>query len=513
MANLDFIKKLYNGKNCYSDHMTEDERNILKIESNVEAIVRDLLERNKIVFLTGNPGDGKTYIIRNLDSIIKENKIFTETDLNNVKNFRETADAIVSLYKQNKPGIIAVNEYPFIQLCKEIKNIDSAIADEIFENKKMIITYNISKTISGKTVVIDLNERNILSPERGLIPELYEKFIKLLTEDNSNEKIIQYNLKACTNESVKRQILEILELAAANSEHFAIRDILGTFAFMFTAGLSEKYLDIPYYSALFEGTNDLLKTIQAFDPIHLSSPELDERLWNGEITGGWLISRPDKWPNSKEFDEDIEGAIECFKNIKRKFFFENDQGYQLLNTQPNEIKKISETFISFENNNKKIKEKIIRSINKLFNPNSNDKKQLLIWTTHKYDVSLETSAAVSSRYIDSSDLEILMPRPSDWLQNMEYIPNHIILKPRNSDKPVLYMDIDFLQTLNEIENGYPVELLSSKYELAASKFLQELNNYNLADENEDGEIIIASRRKSYRQTVCIQNNKYNFEEE
>lgn len=106
-----------------------------------------------------------------------------------------------------------------------------------------------------------------------------------------------------------------------------------------------------------------------------------------------------------------------------------------------------------------------------------------------------------------------MPRPSDWLQNMEYIPNHIILKPRNSDKPVLYMDIDFLQTLNEIENGYPVELLSSKYELAASKFLQELNNYNLADENEDGEIIIASRRKSYRQTVCIQNNKYNFEEE
>ena len=50
MANLDFIKKLYNGKNCYSDHMTEEERNILKIESNVEDIVKELLERNKIVF-------------------------------------------------------------------------------------------------------------------------------------------------------------------------------------------------------------------------------------------------------------------------------------------------------------------------------------------------------------------------------------------------------------------------------------------------------------------------------
>ena len=25
MSKLDFIKKLYNGKNCYSDHMNEDE--------------------------------------------------------------------------------------------------------------------------------------------------------------------------------------------------------------------------------------------------------------------------------------------------------------------------------------------------------------------------------------------------------------------------------------------------------------------------------------------------------
>ena len=33
MSKLDFIKKLYNGKNCYSDHMNKDELGFLHISS------------------------------------------------------------------------------------------------------------------------------------------------------------------------------------------------------------------------------------------------------------------------------------------------------------------------------------------------------------------------------------------------------------------------------------------------------------------------------------------------
>lgn len=61
MSKLDFIKKLYNGKNCYSDHMNEDELGFLHIPSGVEQLVSDMLDKHKLVFLTGNPGDGKTY--------------------------------------------------------------------------------------------------------------------------------------------------------------------------------------------------------------------------------------------------------------------------------------------------------------------------------------------------------------------------------------------------------------------------------------------------------------------
>lgn len=42
MSKLDFIKKLYNGKNCYSDHMNEDELGFLHIPSGVEQLVSDI---------------------------------------------------------------------------------------------------------------------------------------------------------------------------------------------------------------------------------------------------------------------------------------------------------------------------------------------------------------------------------------------------------------------------------------------------------------------------------------
>lgn len=70
MSKLEFVKKLYNGKNCYSDHMTAEELNLLHISSKVEELICEMLYKGKIVFLTGNPGDGKTFIIKAIQDVI-----------------------------------------------------------------------------------------------------------------------------------------------------------------------------------------------------------------------------------------------------------------------------------------------------------------------------------------------------------------------------------------------------------------------------------------------------------
>ena len=514
MSRIDFIKKLYNGKNCYSDHMSEEELSLLHITSNVEGLIKGMLSKGKIIFLTGNPGDGKTFVIKAVDPTIQEYDAYVEKDMNNIIGYDAIVSDIVNCYNERRPAIIAVNEYPFMQLCKHIKKLAPNIYTEILSAKKSAITYNTSVPLVGRVALIDLNERNLLDADRNLLGELIDKFIVLISEDTQHNKHLEYNIKALSIPEVKNQVLALMQIAASECEHFAIRDILGALAFIFTSCLTEDYEEQKYYSAIFSGSNQLLQAIQQFDPIYLSSPTLDEQLWNGEIRDGWLIDPPTQWPCDPEFeDKDIDDAVSLFKKIKRQYYFENIHGHKLLQLQPSEIKKCTDMFLNFDSQKKKIKERLIRSINKLFLPSSDDKKSLHIWTTHRYDMSIPAAVAVSSKSIDASELEIQMPRPADWLTGLEYIPNHIIMTPKGKSEPVLRLDIDFLRTLNAIEEGYPINLLAPQYEQAAAMFLQQLDDNGFTEENDDGEVIIASRRKNYKKSVYIQDGQYGFEEE
>lgn len=509
MSKLDFVKKLYNGKNCYSDHMGESELQLLHISSKAEGIVVDNIKHGNIVFLTGNPGDGKTFIIKAVRHKIGED-VYIQIDLNNIKDYSEVVKKLVTLHSQKKPAIVAVNEYPFMQLCRQIRNESRALYDEIQNAKRNILAYDISHPLVSNVAVVDLNERNMLGPDYDLLSGLIKKMVSLLEEDAKHNSSLNYNLNAFKNEFIREQILSLFQLAASECQHFAIRDILGAFSFIFTACTTEEYSNSLYFTAIFEGTNELLKTLQQFDPILLSKPSLDEALWNGKVTEGWIFSVPEHPPIDIE---DVDEAYARFKTIKRQYYFENINGKKLAELQPDEIKECIRMFTNFEDQKKKTKGSLIRSLNKLFLPSSDDRKQLHIWTTHKYDMSQDAAVAVSSKAVDAADLEIQMPRPADWLSGLEYIPDHIVLKPKTAPAPKLVLNIDFLRTLNAVENGYPIGLLAPQYEQATAMFLQQLDEDGFSEVNEDGEIIIASRNKSYKKTIHIQNGKYDFEEE
>ncbi len=510
MSRLEFVRKLYNGRNCYSDHMSDEEIKLIHLSSGVESIISEMLKRQKLVFLTGNPGDGKTFIIKTLSSEISEQSAYVETDLNYVRDYSPVVSKLIQCYEEKKPAIIAVNEYPFIQLCKEIRHQSPKLYDEIMESKKNAIAYNTSQALNSRVVVVDLNDRNLLGTDYEIMTLLIDRIKELLNEDELTDRCLKRNIQAMSLDDVKNQISAIFQLSATECEHFAMRDILGAVAFMFTACTMDETEGMPYYTAIFEGKNDLLSSVQQYDPIYLTSPEIDERLWNGEITEGWLLDIPEKYP--KDFI-DVEEAVACFKSIKRQYYFENNGGGKLLELQPAEVFNCLNLFTNFESQKRKTKENIIQSINKLFLPSLDDRKQLHIWTTHRYDMSQEATVAISSRAIDSSDIEIYMPRPADWLKGLEYVPDHVILRPKGRKTPELILDLDFLRTLDAVESGYPTGLLAPQYEQAAAMFLQKLFDNGLSEPNDDGEVLIASRTKGYKMNIYIQNGKYEFEEE
>lgn len=120
MTKIDFVKKLYNGKNCYSDHMDESELQLIHIASNVEKIIIDMLAHNRIVFLTGNPGDGKTFIIKTISSIVDEGAFYIQTDLNNIKDYTQVIKDIVSLYEEKKEQLLLLMN---IHLCNFVNKL------------------------------------------------------------------------------------------------------------------------------------------------------------------------------------------------------------------------------------------------------------------------------------------------------------------------------------------------------------------------------------------------------
>ena len=141
MDNLQFIQRLYNGKNCYSDSMTSEQINLLHVPSGVEAIIKKMVSEKRIVFLTGNPGDGKTFIIKALypDS----NDIYIETDLNSIsdRQLSVVMERINDCYENNKPCIIAANEFPFYKLMNNFRVEYPKIYEELSGVKKNVLFY------------------------------------------------------------------------------------------------------------------------------------------------------------------------------------------------------------------------------------------------------------------------------------------------------------------------------------------------------------------------------------
>ena len=263
----------------------------------------------------------------------------------------------------------------------------------------------------------------------------------------------------------------------------------------------------------------MLTAIQQYDPIYLSTPELDENIWNGEdcIKKGWIIDKIETWPNDIKFNDDVDGAIKCFKSIKRKFFFENEGSQMFVKMFERIHSKEIVVFKDFESNKQKIKRDIVTAINKIFLIDADEKRDLNIWTTHRYDLSFDSTTAISSKYVDSRKLELVLPHPTKWAEKMEYVPNHVVLKPKRSEMsntgnkcPQLVLDMDFLRSLQMVNSGYPVALLPNQYEQSVSMFLKQLEEVNLSDEN-DGQFIMVNRKTGSKMRINIENNKYNFE--
>ena len=509
MDNLQFIQRLHNGKYCYSDSMSPEQISLLHISSGAENIIRRMVEQHKIIFLTGNPGDGKTFIIKALKDNL--NGVYVETDMNCVTNehLAQLMDDILDCYDQNKPCIIAANEFPFHKLTTYFKSRAPRFYEELVEIRKNILIYG-NQTIELKRIcIVDLNERNLLDKDRSVTKTVLDRFTDLLQPYCGSNAVLAHNVTALKSSLVQQQLLHIFSFISMSGEHFVIRDILGALSYILVCCTDPEHEgEGYYYDAIFEGSNDLMSFALQFDPVLLSFPSWDEKLWNGEIKEGWQFDCPTVWPVDITKDTGtVEDAVLLFKSIKRKFFFENCFAKEFVDLQPHDFSKCIDILVKIKQDAGGIKRRLIKSMNRLYLSSDDENGQLRAWTVHSYDLSRTAGASVSTRYIPAEELELVVPTPASWLSEMEYVPSFIVMRSIKRTDVKLELNMDFLRSLILIENGYPAALLSSQYEQIVTQFVQALCAAGVAKDYYDGEIIIANRREGTHKKLRINNGK------
>lgn len=510
MDNLEFVQGLYNGKYCYSDSMTEEQIALLRIPSGVEDIIRRMVAENRIIFLTGNPGDGKTYLIKAIMEHLHD--VFIETDMNRVRDEKigSLMNDIISCYEQNKPCIIAANEFPFHKLVNHFRVRAPKLYKEIMEVKRNVLIYG-KQTLELKRIcIIDLNERNLLDKDRCIVKQILDKFTSLLQPYSGSNTILAHNVSALASNLVQQQLLNIFSYISMSGQHFVIRDVLGMVSHMLVSCTDPDHEGSGfYYDAIFDGSNELMSFALQFDPTLLSSPTWDEKLWNGEITDGWQFGCPIKWPHqiTKETGT-VEDAVIRFKSIKRKFFFENVFAKELMSLQPQDYSKCIDILVRIKQDPTGIKRRLIRSMNLLCLSSDEEGDGLRAWTTHSYDLSRMAGAAVSTRYVPADELELVGPVPVEWLKEMEFVPSFLVMRSVKRPDIKLEIDMELLRSLVMIENGYPAALLSSRFEQVITQFVQALCAAGIARDYYDGEIIIANRHEGTKKKLRVRGCKY-----
>ncbi len=511
--NLDFISKLYNNRNSYADVFEKEHLELLHIESDVEKMIEKFVDERRVVFLTGNPGDGKTYIINYLDkvkNVLSEKNTFVELDANRVKDYDEFIQKLDVAIKDERPCIIAINEYPLKELLDKLKNKYKEYYKAIENQRKQSIVYEKNTTYNkDKIVILDLNCRNLLVDnflERSM--KLMLELINTALEKDKKKKYVSNNHYALSLPKVQERLFEIFKLISNTGIHFVTRDIIGLFAYIFVnEDLLEGNNSGYYYNSLFNGNNNLFEVIKVFDPVNFTIPEIDEKLWNGEMTESWHFEYENiVLPRDIE---NIDEAKESFKALKRKFYFENEKGKELLKQMKESFYNFGNVLAMVQDRPEEIKKRIILGINKFFNPSDIDENELKIWTMHQYNFKNEPKTAISNRDIYYREIELLIPSLSEALVDMEYEPDHFMFRVSDKKQNIdLKIDFNFFKLLTQIEEGYPPQLIPQKYKFKIFKFINNLKKYS--QNGKKNSFTIQDRTNNQKYEIAIMENKYIF---
>jgi hypothetical protein len=475
-SKVELVQNLYRNLSSCADHHDPKTVDQLHIETEVDRWVRTRALEGRIVFVTGNPGDGKTHLIKKLEPELRAAKVELCVDAN------EVADAsLIKLVEQSlkrKRGcVIAINEGTLVTLIGQAKG--TSWADEL--HRQLLSPYVYKHEPDNeepRIAVLDLNLRNNLAS--SVVRSAIEKLVELSAPCGGCPKARcdgAQNVGRLTEAVVVGRLVTLLGLVAKSGHHATMRDLFGYLSFVVWGDKdceqvkSGKESPRSYAeSAFVGGVGPLFDAARSLDPAIHTSPLLDDQLWrNAEAASGWLLPGGDEKHEPGPLDE----RRASFETKKRRAFFEHRVGESILKDAGTEVDKALRELADAE---RASTPQVVRLLNRFFDRDEEKGVVLDLWVTHRYDAR-PTRYAAARWHVASSELEILVPRLRADLAEAfpEFHPDHVILG-RKGDAPELGLRIDrsLLAALLAAEQGMPSTFRSGESGARIATFYDRL---------------------------------------
>jgi hypothetical protein len=469
------------GHRTCADELSDNDINRLQIDTNLESFLIDRINNGFSIILTGNAGDGKTHLLKRIESQIDKTKASIDLDATAIMEKGSTLPIIAKWRNALAAGnayCIAANEYPLFKLIQEAKNnLPEDLSNEIARQRRYQLAYGapaVDELPNCKVIIIDLSLRNPLHPDfaiNALKKMLSDPAIVELAK-STNDKTFLWNYKKLSSQIVQKRLSEMFLRLTERGHRSTVRELwivisrllFGNASTDDTAPALSKtkwYSESLFNTANYSERFNLIRLLTSLsDPARYSHPRID-----------WLIEesamvKPSEWlagdfPQLDLNHRDQNVSEERFIAVKRRFYFEHINGDKIFELEPSDETHFRNFLTNAQSPDHLHKGQIIKAINLAFCPKPIDgyDRELYLWIGHRFHEQ-PTRSYIANQVIPAEAFNIFLPRLPQRIEDaFVYQPDHFILEySYNAKKFRLLLDFQLHTTLMRLAAGFPRHL-------------------------------------------------------
>ena len=441
---------------AYAETTSKELLSLLHVSTKLDKAALQAVGQGKSVVLTGNPGDGKTHLLRVLTDEIRKlsPKAVIELDASEKTN-AEIVGAWQQSTKNGVPYCIAINEAVLLEIAETYVTFEPVVQAQAQVEQGLYCSPRdscVAPSVKSNIVVFDLSRRNVLT--KDVVESFLKKFCSAkLPKECIGIFEIEDHAKLMMDGLFHSRLQIILDRLSRRGFHCTLRDLQGFIGYLLGKGLTPAELAATSGNAedfltelIYAGEGALFMQIRkGFDPAHVCHPTWDTRLVANEI-------EPTSWSTEKAelyHSVDTENVAEVERR-RRIFFFFNRSGDALLNIN-NDVDFHFEKLLEAKSD-RDVLLNLVSKINRAF-CYKHGSEELRVWKSHRYDHGCERML-YSTFSIKRINLEVLYPKLSKTMASaFEYVPDHIVIQAKNEPSTQLIIDFQMYEFLYGTEFG------------------------------------------------------------